>query len=413
MIVTVYSQAGYNSPWGSCDDGYHDAVQYFGPPPPAPPNSGSSSGTHYIVYHAPGNGFYLQLTPNASSGPGNSYASVSMTLTDVVVSTAGGLYPGLGENKDECLPGQYNQSSIYAGGFVTASSNPSWTLSGPGLGPMASPDWGGSPPPLPSVQTYVSPPRHTWITLPSQYGQTTAPYFWTQGGQAIATCNATAYDPSGNSIGAITGHYKLTVKGFDFRSTASYGHSSYLVDGAGNVDAVNSGSPGMSYWCYALTPIEFERPTQGWAAEGAAYFAAVQLIDSVIGISGSIAGAPASFSWNSQGFALDNQFPYDYALQALLFAPVHFPSGTAQATDSPSVELEPPFTISSSYSISDQFEMFLAYVGPTVSGMPNAEYIPLQMLSWQWINADSAPWQLALRDPQGGETTDFPTSQFQ
>lgn len=420
VIVTINCSAGYNSvSGGTCDDGYGDQVNLLRVPPPANSVYGATtSGTHYVIYNNPGLQFSLQLSPSSSVNSGSCSVGVSMLPTDVVVSMNGGLYPQSAQ--DECLPGQYLNASISAGAFITSMSKPIWNISGPTALPQAPPNWGGSSPVINSQTQSSYPPVHQWMGYLKQFTATQTPsFFWPVPGNSTAQCTATAYAPGGIAIGQITGHHDISVKEVQHDLYAWFGTTCMpFYIGMGGVVSnnplyVSASGPGMGLAIYAVTPPEFNYPPP-YLSEGMGQVMPVQLVN----INSSEGGYLEALSWlvmsqNSNGIALDNVFPYGSPVVAYTHPPLRWPTSSPLWSDSPTVGLMPPFTIPEWIQINFQFQMFSVFQGPQVSGVPQPEFIPIQVMDWNWQPSSASPWTGTLSPPTPIGRFDWPTTNFQ
>lgn len=366
VILTVTPSASWaGSPnGGSCDDDLGD---------PASPASGSghpitgqtSSGTHYFI-EAGGATVTYDLDPQANSSGGSAWVSLQVTLTPVIVSVAGGLFPNT--NGDECMVGQWQQASISAGGFQFVQGSVNWTVSG-GT-PEASVYWGvnGGPP------ANSKPTAHWYNPITSVQLDSPSPaWFQPAPLPAPETCTgyATVVNPAnGEALGVVSGTYSMAVQGvqsYALEAVPTTGES-YLDGSPTYPTAIDTelpdGDPGINFTFSESDQLPFI------LKEGTSDDFIVQLCE--VNFSQTLLLSPFSNSVSNSNFGLDTSYPYNN-------------DGTT--SDSPDVGLYGPPNPTTSVSVNDQFVLFNV-ITPPANGLGASVDTAVIGQDWSWMTSD-------------------------
>jgi hypothetical protein len=375
VIVTVQSSAQWSAAKsdgsGSCDNGYADPVVPVGTPKTI---GGICSGTHYVIWNNPGQTFYLQLTPTASSYDGPCAVSTSMSVTDVLLIASGCIYDTFSNHT--CMIGQYNDGTISAGSFLDPSKGSAWQLSTTGTDPLQLPPyWNG---PEPAIGSAASPTNHEWSSATGEVDSDddSVKWFAVNPGTETINASATAY-AAGMPIGTVRAQTQILAYG-------TINSVFRLTPGTASDTGTSlvSGDPGMSMDYSTQVPTEFIN------GSGSGYLMMGQLTD--------FDQSSGVIHNTSNGWALDNTFQYNNCS-----AGAGYLIGGADS-DTPNQ----PHVWGVSASANDQYNSMLVYYPPD-NGV-GSEYVPIVGRSWSWIASTPSP----VADPVVGSVSSDPVWDF-
>lgn len=362
----------------------------YPPVPGAPPFMGTSSGTHYYLLPNPGPNFSVWVQPSSNATNGSASVSTAVYISDCKIGILGS-YAGATE---ECLTGQYQQATFYAGGYSIGTR--SWTMTGGQV--YRSVAWGGGTPPS---------SRH-WVGLSSaDYSASTLTYLPAEPGDLSITCSAPVKDPNGNLIGVATDQrLELTIAPV-FTMALTPGKTFLLgpIAGPSSIKAGDDGANlGMEFTYSMSTP----EPFRSGSGEGRYAFAQKCSIDR----SQNRYLIPWSYTMNSNGYGLDTSFPYSTA-QSTRTPPIN-----RADSDNPYWELFTGQYYTTLVAIHDQFETILIFDPPGPPLTLLHDWVPVHLYRWTWYTSASqtgygGDWNPPDGDPAVSFDVDWPCDDFQ
>lgn len=378
VVLTVNSIATWSGGGGACGNGLGAPEILNRPTPTAPPIGGNSTSTEYFVVDVINDEVTYQITP-FSGANGSCLVKVAASVTDVVISVTGGVYPS---GYPHFLIGQNQLATVSAGSF-DLDTDRSWGVSGVPIFKQAV--WGEEGENSDDTLPYRSYRDSHSYDVDFDFNVEEFSFYAYEPGEEEVTCTVTVLRPGTSTpIDDAEAALDVEVETPDFSLDV-------IVDGVSILDA-NVLPTLLTLDIETLFDFSAETSmlfTSHFGDSGKV--ALCQLIDRAIMFYGE--PSPEFPAGADYGERLDNTFPYRLEKTA---------DGSPYTEDDiPSITIRSATAGNrmTGVGLVDSFKMSVIYLPPGAS-----EWVPLNTKDWSWVTAATetgtpGTWNNPIGDP--------------